>query len=320
MCTTKRASTCCAKDRRYCCCQKERCHRDWPDPRGTSSVVQSVCRYRRREKEPPAGCTANTPKAGVFFSEVTFLVRLTFVDICVCLLPDDAELDGRQTGGRPVWEGQCQCHRQSQQHLHALCCFRGHEDMCGGERKRVELCPPLSGWAVSGDLSVGSANCVSSSKTCLTISDQFLHQQCLFCVWLSHLSGLSSFAREAFTVFAFARKIDFLYWREMKQKHVGPISGFPLTFLEFIYSPPSHLAADSERSRPFRWGWGKANAVWPCRAPSPHWAGPEPGVTDGFFLLILSAVKRRHTQWKHPAAIQGGETTVTKLGVSCWPI
>lgn len=32
------------------------------------------------------------------------------------------------------------------------------------------------------ETSVGSANRVSSSKTCLTISDQFLHQQCLFCV------------------------------------------------------------------------------------------------------------------------------------------
>lgn len=214
-CTMKRASTCCAKDRRSCCCQKEHFHRDWPDPRGTSSVVQSVCRYRRTEEEHPAGCTANSPKAGVFFSEVTFSVRLTFVDICVCLLPDDAELDGRQTGGRPVWEGQCQRHWQSQQHLHALCCCRGHEDMCGGERKRVEPCPPLSGWAVSGDLLFGSANRVSSSKTCLTISDQFLHQQCLFCVWwLSHLSGPSSFACEAFTVLA---QIDFLNWREMKQ-------------------------------------------------------------------------------------------------------
>lgn len=36
--------------------------------------------------------------------------------------------------------------------------------------------------AVSGNLSVGSANHLSSSKACLNISDQFLHQECLFCV------------------------------------------------------------------------------------------------------------------------------------------
>lgn len=55
----------------------------------------------------------------------------------VPLLPDDPELDWRQAGGRPIREGQCQCHRQSPQHLSPLCCSCRHEELCGGERKCV---------------------------------------------------------------------------------------------------------------------------------------------------------------------------------------
>lgn len=90
----------------------------------------------------------------------------------------------------------------------------------------------------------------------------------------------------------------------------------------FFCSPYSSLplAANPERSRPFCGGWGKVDTMWPRRAASPHRAGPQPGVTDGFFLLFSSAVEHRHTWWNHPAAIQGGETTVTvqDQGVSCW--
>lgn len=46
MCTTRPASTCCAKARRSCCCQRERCRRDWPDRRGTSSAEPTPCRYK----------------------------------------------------------------------------------------------------------------------------------------------------------------------------------------------------------------------------------------------------------------------------------
>lgn len=94
--------------------------------------------------------------------------------------------------------------------------------------------------------------------------------------------------------------------------HLSGVSLFP------ALSPS--LAADSERSRPFCWGRGEVNAVWSCWAAQPHWAGPEPGVADGFFLLITSALKCRHTEWKHPAAVQGRKTTVARSGVSCWPI
>lgn len=98
-----------------------------------------------------------------------------------------------------------------------------------------------------------------------------------------------------------------------------------LPFLLFSFFCPSLcllLAANPERGRPFCGGRGKVDAMWPCRAASPHRAGPQPGVTDGFFLLFSSAVEHRHTWWSHPAAIQGGETTVTvqDQGVSCWHI
>lgn len=44
MCTTRHASMCCAKAHRSFYCQRGRCHHDWPDRRGTSSAVQTVCR------------------------------------------------------------------------------------------------------------------------------------------------------------------------------------------------------------------------------------------------------------------------------------
>ncbi len=50
MCTMRRASTCFAKAHRSCCCQREHCRRDLPDPRGTSSVVQTACRCRHTNK------------------------------------------------------------------------------------------------------------------------------------------------------------------------------------------------------------------------------------------------------------------------------
>lgn len=50
MYTMRRASTCCAKAHRSCCLQREHCHRDWPDPRGTSSVVLTACRYKLTDK------------------------------------------------------------------------------------------------------------------------------------------------------------------------------------------------------------------------------------------------------------------------------
>lgn len=168
-------------------------------------------------------------------------------DICISLVPDDSELDGCQTGGRAVWEGQCQCHRQSQQHLHALCCSRGHEDMCGGERTRVEQCPHI-GMSCSWRLiSWISQPYFFQQSLSLKVSDQFLQQECLFCVWLlPDLSRHSAFAWKAFIVFAFARK--YAFWSKGKWNvascfslstswHVWPSSGFPLTFLEFIYFP-----------------------------------------------------------------------------------
>lgn len=53
-CTMKHASTCYARVRRYCCCQRERCRHDWPDHRETSSVVRNVCRYGCTGKETPS--------------------------------------------------------------------------------------------------------------------------------------------------------------------------------------------------------------------------------------------------------------------------
>lgn len=131
----RRASTCCARGRRSCCCcQKGRCHRAWPDHRETSSVVQNVCRYRHPGQRDSV--IALGKSTGDAFPNA---------DVCsyfyVPMLPDDFELDWCQTGGRPVWEGQRQCHRQSQQHLHALRRCRRHEDLCGGERRHVAQRP-----------------------------------------------------------------------------------------------------------------------------------------------------------------------------------
>lgn len=91
---------------------------------------------------------------------------------------------------------------------------------------------------------------------------------------------------------------------------------FPSHSLSFLFSPSSSLplAANPERGGPFCGGWGQVDAMWPRRAPSPHRAGPQPGVTDGFFLLFSSAVKHRRTWWNQPAAVQGGETAVTRSG------
>lgn len=199
MCTMKHASMCCAKGHRYCCCQRERCHRAWPGHTETSSAVRSVCRYRHT--------------GGGGRDSIITLIKSKFgafhhADVCGYFFfsapvpPDDIELDWCQTGGRPVREGQCQCHRQSQQHLHALLRCRGHEDMRGGERTRVAQHPePLL-----ETLSVGSANRISSSKARLTLSDQFLHQECLFCVWLlSDPSRASAFACRSVTAFGNVR-------------------------------------------------------------------------------------------------------------------
>lgn len=82
-------------------------------------------------------------------------------------------------------------------------------------------------------------------------------------------------------------------------------------FLLFLSFP---LVSNSKRGRPFCGGWGKVDTMWPCWAASPHRAGPQPGVTDGFFLLFSSAVEHRPTWWNYPSAIQGGETTVTRSG------
>lgn len=89
----------------------------------------------------------------------------------------------------------------------------------------------------------------------------------------------------------------------------------PLSFCSFFSpSSPIPIAANSERGRPFCGGRGQVDAMWPCRAASPHRAGPQPGVTDGFLLLPSAAVKHRRTWRNQPAAIQGGETTVARSG------
>lgn len=57
-----------------------------------------------------------------------------------------------------------------------------HYAAAAGMKICVEVRESVWSRVLRGVLAVGSANRVSSSKTCLTISDQFLHQQCLFCV------------------------------------------------------------------------------------------------------------------------------------------
>lgn len=78
-------------------------------------------------------------------------------------------------------------------------------------------------------------------------------------------------------------------------------SHFFCSFLLLFSSFP--LVSNSERGRPFCGGWGKVDTMWPCWAASPHRAGPQPGVTDGFFLLFSSAVEHRPTWWNHPSAV-----------------
>lgn len=90
----KHASTCCAKGRRYCCCQRERCRRDWPDRRETSSVVQNVCRYTRTGKESPSYHSTKV-KAALLIT-LTFVLIFMFLCYQMILSWTGARLDGGQ--------------------------------------------------------------------------------------------------------------------------------------------------------------------------------------------------------------------------------
>ena len=135
----RRASMCCAKGRRSYCCQRERCHRDWPGHRGTSSAVQTACRYKLQRAHLRVALSKVVSYNVIAFIQVDIQVMLR---ACICGFPplsDDPQLDRSQAGGRPVRESQRQCHRQPPQHLSALRCGCRHEELCGGERKCSEI-------------------------------------------------------------------------------------------------------------------------------------------------------------------------------------
>lgn len=90
----KHASTSCAKGRRYCCCQRERCHLDWPDRRETSSVVQNVCRYTRTGKESPSHHSTKVKAALLIM--LTFVLILMFLCYQMILSWTGARLEGGQ--------------------------------------------------------------------------------------------------------------------------------------------------------------------------------------------------------------------------------
>lgn len=346
----------------------------------------------------------------------------------VSLLPDDPELDRSQAGGRPVREGQCQRHRQSPQHLSALCCLCGYEKLRGGERNGVTRwsCWRMSFIFCAADLSVlhviGPDKDFIASKMCLTVLCQSLQSGAsalcfitvsskkyfllcfsksftayelrgkptfcnesklsstligslgrknpdiilwrykvwthLFTSFLNCVCSLSLWTFSLPVVFLFSLPLPLSYWplpfylnffSSVFYHHIfifsipfflcllhllSPLAAFvllcceSLQFLLPLHYPllsfsshsfcslfsPSLIVVNPERGGPFCGGWGQVDAMRPCRAASPHRAGPQPGVTDGFLLLFSSAVKHRRTWWNQPAAIQGGETTVTRAG------
>lgn len=121
-------------------------------------------------------------------------------------LPVDPELDWRQTGGRPVREGQCQRHWQSSQHLSALRCRSRHEELCGGQRNCVDqriciriLCFAFFPLSVQQSCVIQSAKIFSASEVCLTTV--FASRTSALCFILSEPSSASSSVCQDFHVF-----------------------------------------------------------------------------------------------------------------------
>lgn len=174
----KHASMCCAKGRRYCCCRRERCHRAWPGRTETSSAVPSVCRYRhtggRGARERDSIIPLIKSKFGAFHHAD---VRGYFFFLLLCrqmiLSWTGARLEGGQYEKANV--NATDNHSSTCMHYSAAAGMK----ICVEVRERVWRGNLSRYWRL---LSVGSANRISSSKVRLTLSNQFLHQECLFCV------------------------------------------------------------------------------------------------------------------------------------------
>lgn len=229
MYTMRRASTCFAKAHRSCCSRREHCHRDWPDPRGTSSVVLTACRYKHTVQSI-VQCT--NIGAIVLSHRCRQLTNKCHAHIHgFPLLPDDPELDRSQAGGRPVREGQCQRHRQSPQHLSALCCLCGDEELCGGERNWVA---GRSRWRMSfifckADLSVlhviGPDKDFIASKMCLTVLCQSLQSgaSALCFITVSSKKHFRLCFFESFTAYELGRKPTFCNESKLSSTPIGSL-------------------------------------------------------------------------------------------------